>query len=271
MSIQVSLPFGFSPAASQKLAHPDGEVATSRAAAKFGICMGLSSYSNYSLEDVGAQGLGNPYVIQMCVLRDRSITLQLLKRAESTSSLHCAVSCLTFPESGYKALFLSVDVPVLGMRLNEMRNNFFLPEDMEWPNILSNGSDDSDKTNYGTSTHLLEKAILTVRRSKSRLGTDNSLDSREHINADLAQRGYITSVHVDEVDINIQQYAPPPTSNSQSTTVSTASSSPTTVGASSTVSLQRWTRSDCARMSPEAVSPWQSTVEFAAAPISSRR
>jgi (S)-2-hydroxy-acid oxidase len=79
----VSLPFGFSPAASQKLAHPDGELATSRAAAKFGICMGLSSYSNYSLEDVAAQGMGNPYVMQMCVLRDRSITLQLLQRAES--------------------------------------------------------------------------------------------------------------------------------------------------------------------------------------------
>ena len=79
----MSLPFGFSPAASQKLAHPDGELATSRAAAKFGICMGLSSYSNYSLEDVAAQGMGNPYVMQMCVLRDRSITLQLLQRAES--------------------------------------------------------------------------------------------------------------------------------------------------------------------------------------------
>lgn len=78
----MSLPFGLSPTASQKLAHPDGEAATSRAAAKYGLCMGLSSYSNYPLEEVGAQGLGNPYAIQMCVLRDRSITLQLLKRAE---------------------------------------------------------------------------------------------------------------------------------------------------------------------------------------------
>jgi (S)-2-hydroxy-acid oxidase len=77
------MPLGFSPAASQKLAHPDGEVAASRAAAKYGICMGLSSYSNYSLEDVAKQGSGNPYVMQMCILRDRSITLQLLKRAES--------------------------------------------------------------------------------------------------------------------------------------------------------------------------------------------
>lgn len=50
--------------------------------------MGLSSYSNYSLEDVAAQGSGNPYVMQMCVLRDRSITVQLLERAESMSSFH---------------------------------------------------------------------------------------------------------------------------------------------------------------------------------------
>ena len=45
--------------------------------------MGLSSYSNYPLEDVAGQGAGNPYVMQMCVLRDRAITVQLLERAES--------------------------------------------------------------------------------------------------------------------------------------------------------------------------------------------
>lgn len=48
--------------------------------------MGLSSYSNYPLEDVASQGPGNPYVMQMCVLRDRAITVQLLERAESMSS-----------------------------------------------------------------------------------------------------------------------------------------------------------------------------------------
>lgn len=77
-----------------KLAHPDGELATSRAAAKYGLCMGLSSYSNYPLEDVAAQGTGNPYVMQMCVLRDRAITVQLLERAESMY-LGCFFSWLT--------------------------------------------------------------------------------------------------------------------------------------------------------------------------------
>jgi (S)-2-hydroxy-acid oxidase len=96
--------------------------------------MGLSSYSTTPLEDVASQGGGNPYAMQMCVLKDRSITLQLLERAE---------------KAGYKALFLSVDVPVLGKRLNEYRNNYQLPEDMQWPNILSDGKDTSDRTDYG--------------------------------------------------------------------------------------------------------------------------
>ncbi|PYH96499.1 FMN-dependent dehydrogenase [Aspergillus ellipticus CBS 707.79] len=133
LGTKVSLPFGFSPSASHKLAHPDGELATSRAAAKHGICMTLSSYSNASLEDVASQGCGNPYAMQMCVLKDRSLTLQLLERAE---------------KSGYKALFLSVDVPVLGKRLNEYRNDYRLPEDIEYPNILSSGMDESNRTDY---------------------------------------------------------------------------------------------------------------------------
>jgi hypothetical protein len=65
-----------------KLAHPNGKVATSRAAAATGISMVLSSYSTCSIEDVTAQGLQNPYAMQICVLKDRTITLQLLKRAE---------------------------------------------------------------------------------------------------------------------------------------------------------------------------------------------
>jgi (S)-2-hydroxy-acid oxidase len=79
---RVTFPCGFSPSAMHCLAHKDGEVATSRAAAKMGIPMALSSYATMSLEDVIAQGDGNPYMMQMCVVKDRNITLQLLNRAE---------------------------------------------------------------------------------------------------------------------------------------------------------------------------------------------
>jgi (S)-2-hydroxy-acid oxidase len=36
-------------------------------------------------------------------------------------------------------MFISVDVPVLGRRLCEMRNNFSLPTNLGFPNILSRG------------------------------------------------------------------------------------------------------------------------------------
>ena len=81
---KTAFPLGFSPSAMQRLAHPDGELATSRAAAKFGICMGLSSYATESLEDVAAQGSGNPYAMQISMLRGRKTMIQLLKRAEGT-------------------------------------------------------------------------------------------------------------------------------------------------------------------------------------------
>lgn len=80
--IKTSLPLGFSPAAMHRLAHPEGELATSRAAASAGVCMALSSYATESIENVAAQGKGNPYVMQLCVLRDRASTLHILKNAE---------------------------------------------------------------------------------------------------------------------------------------------------------------------------------------------
>ncbi|KAM5349041.1 hypothetical protein ACJ41O_008864 [Fusarium nematophilum] len=130
--IKTALPLGFSPAAMHRLAHPEGEIATSRAAAKIGVCMGLSSYATESIENVAAQGTGNPYAMQLCVLRDRETTLEILQRAEA---------------SGCKAIFLSVDVPMLGRRLNEYRNNFVLPDDMAWPNLGSDGKSELSGSN----------------------------------------------------------------------------------------------------------------------------
>lgn len=83
---KISFPLGFSPSAMQKMAHPDGEEGTSRAAAKMQIPMCLSSYATASLEDVIRHSEGNPYMMQMCVVKDRNITLQLLKRAEGESN-----------------------------------------------------------------------------------------------------------------------------------------------------------------------------------------
>ena len=55
-------------------------------------------------------------------------------------------------EVGYKALLLSVDVPVLGQRLGEMRNRFRLPPNLSFPNITSTGRDEFE-TGGGMALH----------------------------------------------------------------------------------------------------------------------
>ncbi|KAF5004861.1 hypothetical protein FDECE_8643 [Fusarium decemcellulare] len=131
-------PLGFAPAAAHKLAHPDGELATSRAAATNNIPMALSSWSSESLEDVAAQGSGNPYIMQVTFFKDLSVTQMIIKRAEGDFLLAHLVyyeltACLLV--AGYKAIFVSVDLPVLGRRLNEARNDFTFPRHVQFPNL----------------------------------------------------------------------------------------------------------------------------------------
>ncbi|KAF4126442.1 (S)-2-hydroxy-acid oxidase [Geosmithia morbida] len=136
---RVKFPFGFSPTAMQKLAHEDGEVGTSRAAASVGVPMALSCYSTIDLESVISHGKGNPYIMQLSLLKNREAMIQMVERAE---------------KAGYKALFLTLDAPYLGRRLNEFRNSFGLPEGMEYPNLfpgvdVSNLEDAGDSMAYG--------------------------------------------------------------------------------------------------------------------------
>ncbi|KAI1144878.1 FMN-dependent dehydrogenase [Nemania diffusa] len=118
---KVKFPFGFSPTAMQGLAHPDGEVATSRAVTSANIPMGLSSYSTINLEDVIAESKGNPYAMQISLLKNKDAMMQLARRAE---------------DAGFKALILTLDAPYLGRRLNEFRNDFSMPKGMEYPNFF---------------------------------------------------------------------------------------------------------------------------------------
>ena len=122
---KVSFPFGFSPAAMHCLAHPDGEVATSRAAAKAGIAMGLSHWATKSMEDVAAVGKDvgswSPYVIQTSSASPRAGIAHLLKEAARL---------------GFKAVIVTVDAPTLGRRLAEYRNGINLPPGLQFPNIV---------------------------------------------------------------------------------------------------------------------------------------
>ena len=106
-----AFPILLAPVAGQKLAHPDGELATARGAAAADTTMVLSSFSNTSLEDVFAAAKNPPW-FQLYTQKDRGFTRELVQRAEST---------------GYRALCLTVDFPLSGVRNREARANVKLP------------------------------------------------------------------------------------------------------------------------------------------------
>jgi 4-hydroxymandelate oxidase len=116
---EVAFPILLAPAAFQRMAHPDGELAVARAAAALGTVMVLSTVSTVSLEEVAATGV--PRWFQLYVLRDRDLTARIVKRADA---------------AGYGALVLTVDTPVLGRRLRDERNRFAPPAGIEMANLV---------------------------------------------------------------------------------------------------------------------------------------
>jgi len=110
----LSIPLMLAPVALQKLAHPDGEAATARAATAAGVLQIVSTVSSLSLEDIAAASDG-PKWFQLYCYNDRAVTQRLIERAGA---------------AGYKAIVLTVDVPRLGRRERDLRNNLTFPEDI---------------------------------------------------------------------------------------------------------------------------------------------
>ncbi len=108
---EVAVPIGVAPVAAQALAHPDGEIATSRAAAASGAMFCLSTVSSRSIEEVAAAAPSGPRWFQLYVNEDRRFTRRLIERAEA---------------AGYDAIVLTVDLPVLGYREREKRRGWEL-------------------------------------------------------------------------------------------------------------------------------------------------
>ena len=83
--------------------------------------MAISSFSNYSVEDVRAAAADVGVVdhaMQLYTMRDREMQEGIIRTAE---------------KAGCKAIFLTADSPVLGVRYNEWRNDFRTPEGLEFP------------------------------------------------------------------------------------------------------------------------------------------
>jgi len=120
----VSMPILIAPTAFQGFAHPEGEVATVRAAGAAKTLMTLSTLSTFSIEEVMAVATG-PVWFQLYVFKDRAISASLVKRAEA---------------AGCKAIVLTVDAQLLGRRERDVRNQFKMPNDLSVKNLLPEGS-----------------------------------------------------------------------------------------------------------------------------------
>lgn len=135
---QLDMPILIAPTAFQGLANVRGELATAAAASRLNTVMTLSTLSNYSIEEVAeSAGLANETKnrhhlwYQLYVYKDRAITKELVARAEA---------------SGYQALVITVDSPLLGRRERDVRNHFTLPPGLRAANLENFALDKIDKS-----------------------------------------------------------------------------------------------------------------------------
>jgi 4-hydroxymandelate oxidase len=112
-------PILLAPVAHQKLFHPDGELATAVAASAASIGMVVSTQATVAIEDIARQTAA-PLWFQLYIQPDRGFTRVLVQRAEA---------------AGYRALVVTVDAPVSGMRNREQRAGFALPSGVESVNL----------------------------------------------------------------------------------------------------------------------------------------
>jgi 4-hydroxymandelate oxidase len=101
-------PVLIAPTAFQRLAHPDGELATARAATATDTVMCLSTLANSSPEAVAQAAPDAARWFQLYVFKDRGVSRDLVQRASAT---------------GYEALVVTVDLPLFGIRERELRSH----------------------------------------------------------------------------------------------------------------------------------------------------
>ncbi len=113
-------PIWICPTALQRMAHPDGELATARAAASRGITMTLSTSASTDMAQVAS--VGGPRWYQLYLLADVGARRAMIERAIA---------------SGYEALVLTADLQRLGRRERDIRVGFTIPDGVHLPNVAA--------------------------------------------------------------------------------------------------------------------------------------
>jgi L-lactate dehydrogenase (cytochrome) len=107
-----SLPLVFAPTGFTRLMNTEGEPAVARVAERVGIPHALSTMGTTSMEALAAAAPDVRRWFQLYLWRDREASAAMVARAR---------------DAGYEALVLTVDTPVAGPRLRDVRNGFSIP------------------------------------------------------------------------------------------------------------------------------------------------
>jgi len=103
-------PFLLGPVGVQSIAHPEGELATARAARATGVPMVVSTASQYPMEQVAeALGPDHPKWYQLYWVNNREVVASFVKRAEG---------------AGYTAIVVTLDTLRLGWRDRDLRHAY---------------------------------------------------------------------------------------------------------------------------------------------------
>lgn len=117
---RLNWPVGIASTAMQRMAHPEGEVANAKACGKMGSIFMLSTLATSSLQELEAQAPETVKWFQLYIYKDRSLTETLVRTAE---------------KCGFKAIVLTIDAPVFGIRRKDVRNKFSLPPGLKLANF----------------------------------------------------------------------------------------------------------------------------------------
>ena len=117
LGTKLNLPVLIAPCGGHKRAHPEGELATYRAAAACGTVLAVSANSNTSFEDLAKSAKGHLWV-QMYPFRNREMTKEWLKRAK---------------DSGYEAIVVTLDSQWPPKRERNIRNNYQRTRGVNYP------------------------------------------------------------------------------------------------------------------------------------------
>ncbi len=121
---QSALPLVFAPTGFTRLMHQAGEPAVGRAAGRLGVPYALSTLGTTSPEDLAAAAPEADLWFQLYLWNDRDAAISLVRRAEA---------------AGFRALILTVDTPVAGARLRDVRNGFTIPPTLSARTLIDIG------------------------------------------------------------------------------------------------------------------------------------